>query len=138
MKEKEKLKNTLRDRGLRATPKRLEMLTLIANYGSAIPYATIQKNFKNYDRVTLYRTIKTLVDSGIIHKASVNSDDIYYAMCKHHCSQSGHHHRHVHFKCTSCLKVSCLDVVAPVKIDIPKVVIQQVDIEVSGLCEKCV
>lgn len=138
MKGKEALENLLRDRGLKVTPKRLELLLLISNYSSAIPYSKIQKSLNNFDRVTLYRTLKSLLDSGIIHKATVSTEDVYYAMCKHYCTSSEHHHKHVHFKCNSCLEVSCLDVTTPVHIDIPNVIIKQVEIEVSGVCEKCI
>lgn len=137
MKEKEVLGNLLRDRSLKVTPKRLELLTLIANYKSAIPYSGIQKHLKNFDRVTLYRTLNALLNGGIIHKASVSTDEVYYAMCREYCSSGCHNHKHVHFKCTECLEVSCVDVTNTIQIQIPNVLIKQVEIEVSGVCDKC-
>jgi len=127
----------LKDRGLRVTPKRLELLMLIANYDSAIPYSVIQKKLKGFDRVTLYRTIKALLDNAIIHKATVTTDDVYYAMCKHYCSNAGHKHKHVHFKCLECLEVSCVEVSNTIAIDIPNVVIKEVAVEISGVCARC-
>ncbi|MGY5353958.1 Fur family transcriptional regulator [Wenyingzhuangia sp. IMCC45467] len=129
--------NLLRDRNLKATPKRLELLRVIANYNSAIPYSEIQKMLKHFDRVTLYRTLNAMLDSGIIHKASVSTDEVYYAMCKEYCTSECHNHKHVHFKCIECLEVSCVDVTNPIQVQIPNVVIKQVEIEVSGVCEKC-
>ncbi|NIJ45518.1 Fur family ferric uptake transcriptional regulator [Wenyingzhuangia heitensis] len=133
-----KFTDLLRDRNLKATPKRLELLTVIANYNSAIPYSELQKKLKHFDRVTLYRTLNALLDSGIIHKASVSTDDTYYAMCKEYCTTECHNHKHVHFKCVECLEVSCVDTTNTIQIQIPNVKIQQVDIEVSGVCEKCI
>ncbi|WP_010136655.1 Fur family transcriptional regulator [Ochrovirga pacifica] len=132
-----KLEDLLRDRSLKATPKRLELLEVIRNYNSAIPYSQIQKKLKHFDRVTLYRTLKALLDVGIIHKATVSTDDTYYAMCKHHCSVEGHHHKHVHFKCNVCAEVSCVETSNQIQVHIPNVTIEQVEIEVSGTCEKC-
>ncbi|WP_068825059.1 Fur family transcriptional regulator [Wenyingzhuangia fucanilytica] len=128
----------LRDRNLKATPKRIELLNVVASYSSAIPYSEIQSKLNHFDRVTLYRTINALLDGGIIHKASVSSDEVYYAMCKEYCTSECHNHKHVHFKCLECMEVSCVDVTNPLQIQIPNVIIKQVEIEVSGVCEKCV
>lgn len=129
--------NLLRDRSLKATPKRLELLNVVANYPAAIPYSELQKKLKHFDRVTLYRTINALLDNGIIHKASVSTDDVYYALCKEYCSTECHNHKHVHFKCETCLQVSCVDVESTLQIKIPNVKVNQVEIEVSGVCSKC-
>lgn len=137
MQTKETLEKLLRGKGLKVTSKRLELLTLIANYNSAIPYSKMQKSLKNYDRVTLYRTLKFLLDACIIHKAFVNSDDTYYAMCKQYCASDCHQKEHIHFKCLKCLNVSCVDISIPLQVDIPNVVVQQVDVEVSGICANC-
>ncbi|NJB81814.1 Fur family transcriptional regulator [Wenyingzhuangia aestuarii] len=127
----------LRDRNLKATPKRLELLTVVAAFNSAIPYSELQKKLKHFDRVTLYRTLHALLDGGIIHKASVSSDEVYYAMCKEYCTSECHNHKHVHFKCVECLEVSCVNTTNTIQIQIPNVQIQQVDVEVSGVCSKC-
>lgn len=135
--QKEKLGALLRDRNLKATPKRLELLTLVFEYGSAIPYSILQKKLKSYDRVTLYRTLNALLDGGIIHKASVTSSEVYYAMCKEYCTAQCHNHKHVHFKCSECLKVSCVEVKNPINIEIPNVIINDIVIELSGVCSNC-
>ena len=127
----------LRNRNLKATPKRIELLTVIANYGSAMPYGEVQKVLKHYDRVTLYRTINALLDGGIIHKASVSGDDVYYAMCKEYCTSHTHNHKHIHFKCTECLEVSCVNSKTPIVVEIPNVLVKNVEVEVMGICSKC-
>ncbi|MDO6738866.1 Fur family transcriptional regulator [Wenyingzhuangia sp. 2_MG-2023] len=127
----------LRDRNLKATPKRLELLSVVAKYNSAIPYSELQKSLHHFDRVTLYRTLNALLDGGIVHKASVSNEEVYYAMCKHYCSSEGHHHKHVHLKCKECLEVSCVEAKNTIVIDIPNVEIDNVEIEVQGTCSKC-
>lgn len=137
MTKETKFSDLLRNRSLKATPKRLELLNTVANYNSAIPYSVLQKKLSHFDRVTLYRTLNALLDSGIIHKASVSTDEVYYAMCKEYCTSECHNHKHVHFKCLECLEVSCVDVQNTLQIQIPNVKINQVEIEVSGVCSKC-
>ena len=132
-----KFKGYLRNRNLKATPIRIELMTLLAQRESALPYSEIQQQLKNYDRVTLYRTIHALMDGGIVHKASTSGDEIYYALCSPNCTNHCHKHEHIHFKCSLCGDVSCIHVAQPIRISIPDYQIEEVSVEVTGVCKKC-
>ena len=131
------IKNYLRERKLKATSIRVDLLMLMSQSDSALPYSEIQKHLKDFDRVTLYRTINVLIDSGIVHKASTSGEEIYYALCTRQCSRSCHKHEHIHFRCTECKEVSCLHVDQALKVSIPDYSIQEVSVEVKGICKKC-
>lgn len=131
------LTTLLKNRNLKVTSNRLEVLSLIAGYSSAIPYSLLQKSLEDFDRVTLYRILKTLLDKGIIHKASVSRNEVYYALCKQFCNSEEHNHNHIHFKCLKCNSVSCVDVPSDISIQIPNALIQEIDIQVKGLCSAC-
>ncbi|MCG8578894.1 MAG: transcriptional repressor [Bacteroidales bacterium] len=137
MDAQEKIKDYLRERKLKATPIRVELLKLLSESASAVPYSDIQESLKNFDRVTLYRTINALIDSSIVHKASTSGDEIYYALCTRECSQDCHKHEHIHFKCTNCNEVSCIHVKQSIQITIPDHQVEEISIEVSGLCKAC-
>ncbi|WP_430815857.1 Fur family transcriptional regulator [Carboxylicivirga sp. RSCT41] len=137
MDAQEKIKDYLRERKLKATPIRVELLKLLKERASAVPYSDIQDNLKNFDRVTLYRTINALIDSGIVHKASTSGDETYYALCTPECSQDCHNHEHIHFKCTRCNEVSCIHARQSIEITIPEHQIDEISVEVSGLCKAC-
>ena len=64
------IKELLHKRELKATNSRIDLLSNLDKFGSAMPYSAIQKALKSTDRVTLYRTLQTLSDKGIIHKAA--------------------------------------------------------------------
>lgn len=137
MQEKE-FEFLLRSRGVKATSKRLLLLDIIANENNAIARSKLQKKLINFDRVTLYRTINTLIDRGIIHVAHIGNDDIYYAMCKHtNCSHLAHQHKHIHFKCSSCSKIKCVETSEEVLVKLPNFRIDEVNIEVAGVCNEC-
>lgn len=137
MKSEESIKDYLRERSLKATPIRVELLSLLGERESAIPYSEIQQKLKSFDRVTLYRTLNALIEGGIVHKASTSGDETYYALCSHNCSKHCHKHEHIHFKCTECNEVSCIHIEHAIKISIPNYQIEDVSVEVSGICEKC-
>lgn len=133
----DELKALLRNRSLKATGIRLEVLQIISEFKSAIPYTALQKKLTNFDRVTLYRTLNSLVDKGIIHKAAVDENETYYALCEHTCDSTHHHHEHIHFKCVECKTVSCMESTTSVQITIPNHHIHQVEIVATGVCEGC-
>lgn len=91
-----------------------------------------------YDRVTIYRTLKTFLDKGIIHKILDDNGGVKYALCKDQCSTGKHSHNHVHFKCSSCGETFCLE-----KFLIPEIILpegyqrKEINVLVQGVCPKC-
>ncbi len=137
MEEDTHLADLLRDRKLKATTTRLGVLSVISDYHKAIPFSKIQDALHNFDRVTLYRTIHSLMEKGIIHKALVEGSETFYAICSNNCSSHSHNHKHIHFKCTSCKAVTCVEAANPISLSIPGHLIDSFEIEVTGVCESC-
>ncbi len=133
----ETAKLLLKKRQLKATPTRMEVVALVKQYGSAMPYSKIQKQLEGTDRITLYRTLNALLDKGLIHKAYSTNDDTYYALCGDTCTAEAHTHNHVHFKCSSCEAVTCQHLEGDVAIVLPSYQIESVNIAVSGICPGC-
>ena len=132
------IKQLLQQKELKATPTRVEFLRLLQSKNpSAVTFSMIQKFCKSADRVTLYRTIQTFIDNGVIHKAHQSEEETYYALCSHNCSSEAHFHNHLHFKCTSCKQVTCEHLTEEVKIVLPNFKIHKVGIDVEGTCSSC-
>lgn len=128
----------LKDFNLRSTPNRQEILHLFLQKNYALSHGDIEKEIDNsLDRVTVYRTLKTFLDKGLIHKVLDEEGSLKYALCKEACTTAEHHHDHVHFKCTKCAQTYCLNVeVPPVKL--PKgYKAGAVNLLIQGICEKC-
>jgi len=133
----EHFKKLLHSRNLKATSPRLNLLGTMEKYKNAIPYNAIQEAMQPIDRVTLYRTLETLLNEGIIHKAFQESNTIYYAICGSQCSKHQHHHDHIHFKCLKCDTVTCEHLDSAVTISIPGYEIDHVSINIKGTCKRC-
>jgi Fur family ferric uptake transcriptional regulator len=131
------LAELLRDRKLKVTTNRLEVLSVITSFNKAIPFSEIQSALDGFDRVTLYRTLHALQESGIIHRALVDEKDIFYAMCNNSCSSDGHNHNHIHFKCSSCQAVTCVQTGGPIRLLVPGHLIDNFQIEAMGICASC-
>lgn len=130
-------KDLLRSRELKATVPRLNLLLTMQEYESAMPYSAIQKSMKSIDRVTLYRTLESLKEQGIIHKAFQENNETYYAICDNKCGKHQHHHDHIHFKCEQCKSVTCEQSTRALKISIPNYEINKISIHIEGICKLC-
>jgi Fur family transcriptional regulator, ferric uptake regulator len=131
--------NILRQSGLSVTDSRKKILDLFLASDGALAHADIEKNTENsFDRVTVYRTLQTFVEKGIIHQIPTIDNSILYALCKHNCQQGHHHDDHVHFICSNCDKTICLDDVIVPEVKLPKnFTKQQAAMVVTGICEEC-
>ena len=131
----ERLLKTFR---LRLTPTRQEVLHLFLRRDHALSHSDIEKEIKNdLDRVTVYRTLKTFLDKGLIHKVLDDEGGMKYALCTETCSVKGHHHEHVHFKCTRCSQTHCLNVEIPA-VKLPKgYQPDEMNLLIQGICDRC-
>src|SRR3954453_3429232 len=107
---KEAITTILKNNQLNITDSRLKILELFKNSSKALSHGDIEKlGSKHFDRVTIYRTLQTFVDKGIIHTIPTADNSIMYALCKEPCSEGHHHDDHVHFLCEQCGTTYCLD-----------------------------
>ncbi len=138
MNETNNWSEALHTRNLKVTNNRIEVLNAIEEYDKAIPYSKIQKQVDSIDRVTLYRTLNSLIESGLIHKVSVENDETFYAICSQQCTTKEHNHQHVHFKCTICNEVSCVQSNSIETLNLPGYKIESFEIQAKGVCYSCV
>ncbi len=131
------LTNLLRERGLKATPFRIHLLDMMTSRSSSVTYSEIIDKNKDVDRVTVYRTLETLQDKGLIHKCYSDSSDTYYAVCQESCTTEGHHHDHIHVLCQNCDKITCEELAEPIQISLEGMEIKKKSILVEVICPDC-
>jgi Fur family ferric uptake transcriptional regulator len=133
-----RLNDILHRRQLSSTESRRKILTLFLNSNDALTHGDIEKEVgEKYDRVTIYRTLQTFEEKGIIHSIPTADNSIKYALCKE-CEEGHHHDDHVHFICTNCDKTICLDDVVSPKSDLPAgYVAENVQVVIHGICKEC-
>jgi len=131
------IKELLKKRNLKATTARLGLLTKMEGNGSAMSYSAIQAALNPIDRVTLYRTIESLKEKGIIHKAFQENSEVYYALCSNRCEENHHHHDHVHFKCLKCNTISCEKLDQTLELSLTDFIVNKISINLEGLCKFC-
>ena len=97
------------------------------------------------DRVTVYRTLNSLVESGIAHRVDPGDRVFRFSLTDHaKCSEHHHVHEHPHFVCDSCGKVQCLQgaevVIKTQDEDTARTArwrVKQQDVVLHGTCDAC-
>ena len=131
------IKKLLRTRNLKATELRLVLLKIISSFNKAVSYQEIQNSLIKFDRVTLYRTLNTFVERGILHKIILEDHQNFYALCSMECTVDKHQCQHIHFQCNQCKEVLCLESREPIELDISNHFVDDIEITASGLCQDC-
>ncbi len=135
----DQLLDILKKNQLSVTEGRKKILELFLASPGALAHADIEKNTDAaFDRVTVYRTLQTFVDKGIIHNIPTSDNSILYALCKDNCEEGHHHDNHVHFICDKCNKTICLDDVTIPEVKLPKgFTPKHAEMVVNGTCDDC-
>jgi len=132
------INDILKRNQLSVTDSRRKILEFFQHANGALAHADIEKlSGDTFDRVTIYRTLQTFVEKGIIHTIPTVDNSVKYALCKDECAEGHHHDNHIHFLCDDCGTTYCLDSHIP-DVKLPRgFVAKQTDVVVSGLCGKC-
>jgi Fur family ferric uptake transcriptional regulator len=124
---------------LRKTNIRKEVLQLfIEQKGKALSSREIEESLDHPDRITLYRTLKTFEQSGVIHQAVDGSGTAKYALCSEDCDLHEHHDEHAHFHCLKCGKTVCLPGHFESQINLPEgYKVEHTHLVLEGECKEC-
>ncbi len=125
------------NKNIRQTAFREKVLAVFDNNKTALSIEFLESEIGEHDRTTLYRTIKTFIDKGVLHEVVLPNEPKKLALCDTSCSSEEHVHQHIHFKCTSCTKIYCKEIDELPTIAIPGFTVNSFEINASGLCNKC-
>jgi Fur family ferric uptake transcriptional regulator len=129
----------IRGIGARLTGPRLRVLSELLEAGEALTHLDLQRRVERHaepiDRVTLYRVLDWLADSGLAHR--VAGPDRVFRFSVHSTAFP-----HGHFRCISCGRMYCMkgaeDLERKVRGMLPEGFTgERVEVTVSGLCARC-
>ena len=129
----------LKHNKLSVTDSRKFILAFFLQQKGAVSHGDIEKKAADrFDRVTIYRTLQTFVDRGLVHTIPTADNSIRYASCKDDCRKGKHQDHHIHFICDKCRHTYCLDDVVTPEIHLPRgYTATHVEVVVEGVCKDC-
>jgi Fur family transcriptional regulator, ferric uptake regulator len=145
------LRDLLKRGKLRVTSVRLAILRVLGATRVALDAAHVATAIKtageNADRVTVYRTLNSLVDSGIAHRVDPGDRVFRFLLTDHgRCTDEHHVHEHPHMMCDHCGSVECLadaEVIVRARdggqgdANRRKLKLTQQDVMLHGTCDRC-
>lgn len=130
----------LESANVEVTANRLRVLEVIGSNGFPLSVGDIFHTLDrsgSINRVTVYRILDILVDSGVVDRISTGGRAFYYGL-----APNDHHAPHPHFYCKECGQMDCLNPESlhvetdplwktfPGRID-------KVEVRVDGVCKNC-
>jgi Fur family ferric uptake transcriptional regulator len=130
------IENKLRDKNTKPTSMRILVYDFLASQHIALSLSEMEAHFYPADRITLYRTLKTFEEKGIVHSIQENNTS-KYILCHDDCNEETHRDWHLHFYCKICKHTTCrtdINFSAP---NNNSVRIDEVRLFAKGICENC-
>jgi len=132
-----KARRILKTAKLYCTAGRVAVLRILLRANKPLRQGEIGRQLgkKRFDKVTIYRTLESLLEAGLVHKAFLDERARHFELARN-CSET---QCHPHFTCTSCGNTHCLT-----EMSIPKVksmhkgfLIHRQQTRLEGLCPAC-
>ena len=140
----EKVKDLLREKGLKVTSQRLMVLNILSAHGDEHRtveeiYDLAKEESPEIGLATIYRTVQVLLELHVIEKVTFDDGFARYEL---NGEETGSGHRHHHAICTQCGKVYSLE--TDLLDTLEKQVFESLGFEVTdhevklyGLCSAC-
>lgn len=126
----------LKQAGLRITSSRKKIIEILMNSQGALSEIDLEKRLAAHcDRTTIYRTLHTLLEKGLVHRL-VDMDGVNKYVLNTDEDQLDE--EHAHFKCNHCGTIFCLPESPAQQIDLPKGYSKlDTNFLVIGVCNDC-
>jgi len=126
----------LNQKNTKPTSMRLLVYDFLSSQDCALSLSEIETHFYHADRTTIYRTLKTFEEKGIVHSIQENNTT-RYKLCHDDCNEQTHKDWHLHFYCKICKQTTCKE-----EIRFPEPAdtgfrIDEIRFFAKGICEKC-
>ena len=108
--EPERLRERIREAGLRCTAARFTVLRFLNEAAAPVTHAEVTTALaeQGFDRATVYRNLIELTEAGILSRVDLGNHIWRFELR----DAADHPNDHPHFVCVDCGAVSCLDEVS--------------------------
>lgn len=133
---KQEIENKLIDKNTKPTSMRILVYDFLSNQNRALSLSEIENHFENADRTTIYRTLKTFEEKGIVHSIQENATT-KYTLCHDDCDEKTHKDWHLHFYCKICKQTTCKEDISFQENSKTDFRIDEIRLFAKGICENC-
>lgn len=132
------IEKTLESKNVRPTAMRILIYKYMAENEMTVSLSDIESAFYRAERTTLYRTLKTFEEKGVVHQIDDGTNISKYALCEPGCNCELDQDLHFHFHCSNCSETVCLTEHKIPHIKLPDgYIAENANLVVKGICDKC-
>ncbi|WP_423999221.1 Fur family transcriptional regulator [Maribacter sp. IgM3_T14_3] len=132
------IEKTLDNKSVRPTAMRILIYKFMAGKQNAVALTDIENAFEKAERTTLYRTLKTFEEKGIVHQIDDGTNISKFAVCEPGCNCEIDQDLHLHFHCSQCDKTVCLTEHKIPHINLPAgYIAEDANLVIKGICDSC-
>lgn len=133
---KKNIELKLQTKNTNPTSMRILVYDFLEKQQKAMSLSEIESHFHRADRVTIYRTLKTFEEKGIVHGIQENNTT-RYVLCQDGCDEKSHNDWHLHLYCKICKQTTCKEEFTIPQSESAKYRIDEIRIFGKGICEQC-
>lgn len=127
----------LQRHGVKPTANRIIIAGALAQASNPLSLSDLEVDIATIDKSSIFRTLATFKDHGLVHVIEDGSDSAKYELC-HGTGDEHDSDRHVHFYCERCNRTFCLNQVHVPQVQLPAgYLVRGVNYLVKGLCPRC-
>ena len=131
------LVDRLEQRKIRPTAMRILVLKYFVEENNCASLNELELHLETADKSTLFRTLVTFEQKGLIHKIEDGTGVSKYGLCVENCDCSASF-QHYHFHCLNCKETFCMDALRPKQFDLPKGFhVKGANLVLQGYCANC-
>lgn len=133
---KKNIEQKLLQKNTNPTSMRILVYDFLEQQEIAMSLSEIESHFYKADRVTIYRTLKTFEEKGIVHSIHENNTT-KYILCHDGCNEQTHKDWHLHFYCKICKQTTCKEDFVIPQNKTRNYRIDEIKLVGKGICENC-
>lgn len=130
------IEQKLLDKNTNPTSMRILVYNFLEQQHIAMSLTEIESHFYKADRVTIYRTLKTFEEKGIVHSIQENNTT-RYILCHDGCDEKKHNDWHLHLYCKVCKQTTCKEDFTIPQSERSAYKIDEIRLFGKGTCEQC-
>ncbi|MBV6647265.1 MAG: transcriptional repressor [Cyclobacteriaceae bacterium] len=128
----------LKFHNLRITDCRVHVVKHFLEGNGVYSQRDLENKYRQYDRVTIYRTLNNLLQAGVLHRIPNESGMATYGLFDQSSTSKHRFDNHIHFKCNRCGQIECLDDREVPQVSVPKgYSVERVNLIIDGTCPSC-
>lgn len=129
------IQTIIENQGIRCTAIRHLILSEIIKIDRPFTLLDLEDALESVDKSTIFRTLSTFLEHGLLHEIDNGSGSKLYCRCGHPGTE---HPAHLHFTCTKCGKTYCIKDIDLSSIPHPSgFYVEDMSCVMKGLCPSC-